>query len=190
MTREHRSDRRLGFTLIELTLVILIMGLVGGLAIPWLASSLEDASIDAATDEVATALEYARLTAVNSGGAARVTFDTGALTVVVERPTSPEADALRDTTQAKIGAGGIDAWTFQPIMNPVSPGKEYRVDLSRGARWRGAGIDVLATNFTGGQVEFDGIGVPSSGGTIGIVRGPRKTEIFLDSLTGNVTVVE
>lgn len=190
MTRERRTYRRLGFTLLEVTLVVIILGLVGGLAIPWLASSLEDASIDAATEEVATALEYARLMAVNSGGAARVTFDTGAMTVVVERPTSPEADALRDTAQAKIGSTGIDAWTFQPVMNPVSPGKEYRVDLSRNARWGGAGIDDLATNFAGDQVEFDGIGVPSSGGTIGIVRGPRKTEITLDSLTGKVTVAQ
>ncbi len=69
-----------GFTLIEIVIVMLLMGIIVSISLPAITTTLKDTRLRGAADEVVIALEYAQLTAMTSGLKTRVavspTFDT------------------------------------------------------------------------------------------------------------------
>lgn len=77
MTNRH------GFTLLELALVLLILGIVAGTALPLFAGARDGAAVRAARAELAAAFAVARLTAIRSGGAS-IVVDTDSGDVWIE----------------------------------------------------------------------------------------------------------
>ena len=61
-----RAEGRAGFTLLEMVLVLVLAGLVAGLALPVLSATLERTKRNASVREITSALRYARSKAVSS----------------------------------------------------------------------------------------------------------------------------
>lgn len=64
-----------GFTLIELILVVVILGIVAGIAIPSIHSLMDETYLDGGVEEIAAALRYARSTALKDDTTILVDFD-------------------------------------------------------------------------------------------------------------------
>jgi len=77
-----------GYTLVELLIVVLMLGIMVMAAAPGLNSGLNDARLSGAAEEVVTALEFAQMTAATSGSRTRVTIDAAMDTIIVERLSS------------------------------------------------------------------------------------------------------
>lgn len=68
---------RAAYTLIELVIVLLIMGILAGAAAPTYFASLDTFQVEAAAKRVAADLRYARREARSSAASRTVTFTTG-----------------------------------------------------------------------------------------------------------------
>jgi prepilin-type N-terminal cleavage/methylation domain-containing protein len=78
------------------------------------------------------------------------------------------------------------SYTVGPEMTSLDhPGAPYSVDLSKDP-YR---LDVLAANFNSlTEVDFNGYGTPSSGGTIVLQARNHQCTLTLDATTGKVTI--
>ena len=179
-----------GFTLIELVIVVLVLGILAGLAQPMLSKSVTDARLRAAASEVATALEYARATAINSGRACRVEFDVNAETVVVSQVVHDAIDELNDSGEDELDEWDVDdsgIWSYSTMDNPLHPGTPYVIDFD--AKPVFGGVDIVSALFGASNVlvDFDALGAASEDGLIVIGFGGRTANISVDDASGRVT---
>ena len=68
-------SKKQGFTLIEILIVVLILGIVSMTALPGIQAGLTGSRLSGAAMEIVSALEFAQTTAMTSGGRTRVTID-------------------------------------------------------------------------------------------------------------------
>ena len=82
----NRTPRRRtgGFTLIEIMIVVLLLGIVTAVGVPVLTSSADNARVSSAAGQVAAALDFAKQTAASGGRPCRVTIDAAADTLAVQ----------------------------------------------------------------------------------------------------------
>jgi len=172
-----------GFTFIEIVIVLLVMGIMATMALPSLQSGLETSKLSAAAGEIAAALEYAQLAAMTTGQQVRVTVDTGADSLLVERftITGNIMAGAAQLPQADIETGG-----FVNMAHPTRRGEDYRIVFADEDRLNG--VDIAAAVFGGGgSITFDPVGTPSDGGTVTLSLGGGTATVTVDSLTGRVT---
>jgi len=128
----YSRETEKGFTLPEVLITIVIMGILAGIAVPSWFGIIESRRVDSATNQVLADLRLAHTTATNRLGEARVRFNsTGGSTVTcngqqadycfvepiasgtVERPRNFESDAVQLESPNIIAAGGIMTLRFQ-----------------------------------------------------------------------------
>jgi Tfp pilus assembly protein FimT len=102
-----RRSRRAGFTLIDLTITILILGIVAGIAVPRFSQSLNIVRADAAARHIAADLNYARHRAQVSSRPNAVNFTTSPAGYAM--PTTPHLNR----------SGTSYAVTFSTLGLPV-----------------------------------------------------------------------
>ena len=182
-----------GFTLLELLIVVLVLGILAGLAFPVMAKSVTDARLRGAVSEVATALRYARASAMNTGRTCRVVFAVGAAkeTLEVSQVVHGKIDKLKDTNLSELNESDVDdvdLWNWVQMDNPMHPGTPYTIDF-RAAEAFG-GVDIVSATFgTGTTVEFNARGTASDDGTIVIAFGGRQASIQVDDESGRISVI-
>jgi type II secretory pathway pseudopilin PulG len=175
-----------GFTLFEILIVFMLLGIVAMLGMPTLIAALEDARLTSAAAETVTALEFAHSKALNSGREIRVAFDVAADTIHVEQFTYT-ADLLSGA--ATLPQTDVENGNFVTMYHPLKPGDDYRINLASQPLFGGANI--AAVDFGGNNfITFDTLGVPSNGGTATLGFGSRQIVVSVDALTGQVTVSE
>lgn len=177
-----------GFTLLELVIVVLVLGILVTLATPMLATATREVRLDAATAEVVAALAFARNAAAGSQTQAKITFDAGNETVAVLlldiSKTVQELNKGKDEANANQME---DDGTFRAPPHPLNPDADYTVDLGAGSVL--GPVDVVSASFGGAtEVTFYPTGVVSAGGAAVIARGGMQRTINVDALTGQVTV--
>lgn len=172
-----------GFTLIEILIILLIMGITATIAFPNLQSGLEAFKLSAAANEIAVALEYGQLAAMTSGGQARVTIDAGADSILVER-FEITGDIMAGGAQ--MSENDIETGTFVNMAHPFNRGQDYSIVFADEDRF--SNVDIGSSTFGGGNsVTFDALGSPSEGGTVTLSLGVRQVTLTVDSLSGSVT---
>ena len=175
-----------GFTLVEVVIVTLLLGIIAMLGMPTLISALEDARLNGASTETVTALELAHSKAINSGREIRVTVDAAADTILVEQFTYT-GDLLGGA--ATLPETDVENGNYATIYHPLKPGDDYRINLASQPLF--GGVDITLVDFGGNNyVTFNALGVPSQGGTVTLGFGSRQMVVTLDALTGKVTVSE
>ena len=70
--RLKKGQFTVGFTMVEVMIVVLILSVLAVAGIPALNSSLDHARLSSAAEEAVNALQYAQLTAMTSGRPTRV----------------------------------------------------------------------------------------------------------------------
>jgi prepilin-type N-terminal cleavage/methylation domain-containing protein len=175
-----------GFTLIEMVVVMLILGIIAVNVIPTLSSGIEKSKLSGAASEIAIALEYAQLHAMTTGEETKVTIDDDADSLIVESyritgdifsgaSTMPESD--------------IDSGSFSAMSHPIKKGKDYSIVFSDEERFEG--VDIVSAAFgANSYVTFNPIGIPSDGGTVTLSYGNQQVTVGLASLSGRVTSSE
>lgn len=158
----HRvSSRRLrrGFTLIDLTLTLFIIGLFAAIAFPRYGQLVTKFRADAVAQQIAADLHFARQRAKLKGASQTVQFDAAA------------------NRYELIGLSDLD--------HPESP---YLVELADSGPATDLVSVSFGTLGADTSVTFDLYGRPDSGGSVVIEVGGNQRTVFLDGTTGSVEV--
>ncbi|MCD6175500.1 MAG: prepilin-type N-terminal cleavage/methylation domain-containing protein, partial [Planctomycetes bacterium] len=131
-----------GFTLVELIIVVVILGIAAAIAVPML-SSAADMQVRSAANRIAADLDYAKNLAITHQSRYCVIFD--------------EANESYEIRVDPFGVGDV-------IDHPVNPGK-FVVDFSADSRL--SRVDIVSADFDSGTsvsnvITFDYMGSPYS----------------------------
>lgn len=162
-----------GFTLVELMIVVVILGVAAAIAVP-MVSSAGSLQLRSAINMVAADLEYAKSQAITTGQRHCVEFD-----------------ATSETYRITDAAGNT-------ISHPVKKGFPYVINFSNDGRLDQ--VDIASADFDGtGTVSFDYLGSPYNGGAsptalnsgVVILRagGAGKT-VCVEPVTGFISILD
>ena len=152
-------QRRCGFTLVELVIVIALMGILAAAATPKFANSLIRYRALAAADRIAGDVIYARQVAITSGSPTTVTFDVG-----------------------------TNSYSMTGVTDPNHPGQAYLVDLDNTPYPAVLDTVSLGLGGLGNAVTFDIFGRPDYGGSITVDSGGEQETVDIDPDHGRATV--
>lgn len=177
-----RSSLPSGFTALELVIVVTILGILAALAMPTLESSVTDARLSAATADLAAAVEYAQMSAVNSGRTCRVSVDPTTEILRVEQRNFAAIASVLDPAVAEIADSTLEtAETYSTMANPSLAGGLFIINF------RDLGVDVKSSDMSAAlPLSFSASGTPSKGAGVELASGGRVQRINIDPLTGKV----
>lgn len=147
---------RRGATLFELVVVVLIIGIVSGVALPRFANSLAQQQATILARHLAMDIETVRRVARTSSTAKSITFDTVNKT-----------------------------YTLNGVINPNRHDAAYLVSLSSYVSAASYGTVNLGGDAS---LNFNGFGIPDSGGTIQVRVGTVTKSVVVDAVTGSTTI--
>ena len=150
----HRS-RRQAFTIIEVVVVVLVLGILAAVAAPRYSSAVEGASVSTAAERIATDLTLARRHALATSAPVTVTFDVAAGSYIV--PAMPDlnhsaaaytVDLTDPPYQCRVGSAsfaGAASVTFDRFGQASAGGT---VTVVRGSRSRTVTLDAASGSVT------------------------------------------
>lgn len=151
---------RRAFTLVDLTITVLIIGIMSAVATPKFVDAMIYRRADAAANRVAADLNLARRTAVSSGKPQVVNF------------------TLVTSVYAMPGVTDID-----------HPGQTYSVDLTSTRYAVTLSSINFGASGTATSITFDMYGRPDYGGSVTIQTGTQTRVVNVDADTGRATVL-
>lgn len=161
-TTRRRRDRRSGFTLVEVLIVLVIIGIAAGIVVPHMLEAGTMSSQAAARSVIADIL-FAQNEAIAMQSTRRVVFDV-------------DGNGYRLTD-----SGGTT------LTAPSRSGGLYVVDFSKDRRF--AGVVLSRADFDDETVlEFDSLGAVASGGQVELTAGDTCYRINVAAFTGRVTI--
>ncbi len=78
MTRVNLKENHCGFTLVELSIALIVMAITAAMVIPQLTSALRSMQLASDARSIATAMTYAKMSAASQTTRCRLSFDMGA----------------------------------------------------------------------------------------------------------------
>jgi prepilin-type N-terminal cleavage/methylation domain-containing protein len=168
MERDRRKTLP-AFTLAEVIIVLMVIGIIAALAIP-LYVSAASTQLRTAADVIASDLEYAKSISISTGKSHSVVFDT-----------STESYSVKDSDG-------------QVIAHPVHIGAGYIVSFANDNRL--SKVDIVSTNFgAAGTIRFDNVGTPFDGSGASLSNGLIQLRaegymlrVKIQSVTGYVSI--
>lgn len=162
-----------GFTLIELVIVILLIGILAAAIGPRILHLQDSFKVEAAAEQIANHIRLAQSLAIAEHADHRVYFDT---------------------TNHAYSVYNVD--TDVTVKNPLNPGKNLIVDFdSPGSQYYDShlkNVNLSAETAFGGNkyVTFTPLGKPSSGGSVIITKDSETRHIGVAAETGAVSIWE
>lgn len=193
MTRRERGDS--GFTLVELLVAAGVFAVAAAIAVPQLASALENYRLGMAVRDVERELQSARTSAVTTNRPIRVRFNCPSPGEFrrVEMLGNPGAPDPRDdtTTRCSATAFPFPASDLDPLTRPNHDGPIRR--LTDGTTLTGAaGLEFLPdgtvrNDAEGGTIDWQTI--PVAGVTLTISRNTSTSRTVVINGMGRVHIV-
>ena len=160
-----------GFTVIEILIVVVIIGIAAMIAVPMM-SSAGSIQIRAAANMIAADLEYAKSMAISRGQNFSVVFDK-----------SIESYSIKNQD------GDI-------IPHPVKKGFDYVINFQSDSRLNR--VDIVDADFDAtSEIKFDYLGIPYSGdgtplnnGIITLQAAGITKKITVEPVTGYITITD
>ena len=171
-----------GFTMAEVMVVVLIMGIVTLVGLPLLTNSMDHYRLKGAAEEVVNAFRYAQSTAMTSGRKTRVEHNIASNKIRVFQ-FETQADLVMGGNE--LVAAGVETGSYQLMEHPLKKGKVYQVILHN--QYKGALMTLTDCDETD-PVYFDMLGIPSHGGSVTLTLGSQQMVVTLDALTGKASV--
>lgn len=162
------SKYRLGFTLVEVLIVVVILGIAGAIVVP---NMLQGGrlGLQAAVRMVIADAVYAQNEAIGHQTIRRIRFD-------LDNNRYYITDGSGTTLNASWKAGADE-------------GENFFVDFDHDQRFQNVKLDTV--DFAGTDtLEFDALGSPKSGGTVELSTGTFRFRITVAPFTGQITVAE
>ena len=168
---ENRRDRN-GFTLVEIIIVVVILGIAAMMAVPML-SSAADMQVRSAANRIAADLDYTKNLAITHQGRYSMVFDV-----------SGESYEIRE-------ADGTS------VKKPLTGESSFVVDFSTDSRL--SQVNIVSADFdsdSSDTITFDYLGSPYSGTTANPLNSGRITlqantftlTVDVEPVTGYVTM--
>jgi prepilin-type N-terminal cleavage/methylation domain-containing protein len=158
---KRNNKNKLGFTLVEIIIVVVILSIDAMTAIPMM-SSASSVQIRSAVNLIAADLEYAKSMAISRGQYYYVVFN--------ESTNSYQ----------------IEDQNHNIIQHPVKKGFSYIMNFSSDKRL--SRVDITNVSFPSGTVRFDCLGSPDNGGTITLNTGDTTATVTVEPVTGYISI--
>lgn len=162
--------RGTGFTLFELLVVLILIGLITSLVGPRLFKTLNRRNIDSAARQIAAALRYARSQAVTEKNLYLANFDMDACQLTIKCYGLPEEEDLQNQTVRPYD---------KPRVYTLTPG----IRFSQGQLISGKTIETGAF-----EIGFYPAGGTTGGKILLIDEKGRQYSIAVDMITGSVNI--
>lgn len=163
---KHWPGHRWGFSLVDLVVTMLIMGLMASVSVPRFGAMLAEYRVDSAATRLAADLKFAQQYARTHGASETVTFDVPG-----------------------------NRYTFSSAKDPDSALNVYSVDLSQhpwqstlAAVYVVVEVEGAKSRSARNAVTFSGFGFPSEGLVIVLRYGTVARYVTLDAVSGAVNV--
>lgn len=154
------APTRRGFTFVELLLVVMVLGIMAGVAVPRFQAALNGVALEAASKRLVANLRYARQEAITGGQQLGIEF-------------VPASALYRSLT--------VDGFT---IDDPDHPGTPLEVGFDTPA----SRVAIASADFGGTeQVMFDFRGDPSAAGNAILTNGDSTVTIDVNAV-GEVSI--
>lgn len=158
---QRRSSARLGYTIVELLIVLLICSILTAVALPRYVDSLCQFRVDAAAKRIAADIGLAQRQAMVQSKDQSIQF------TINGGPGAPNTYAMPNVNYVDKAPPGVvvdlTQYPYQVVINSASFG-------------------------AGASLVFDRFGNPSSGGAVVVAAGNCAKTINVDSNTGRVTI--
>lgn len=182
----RRSRQAEGFTLTELLVVLVVIGIVGALAIPVFSSSLQSKKLEVAAQEVASAMRFAVSEARRSGGY-----------VMVDGKTIGHLKVYYSNASGGVGAAVSDPLTKRALDLDVS-GSSSSAGVTVTPKFLGSsGVRDVLLISPDAQPQFwalKGYGGGSNDGPLQagsgvlLTLGTQSVTVAINEVTGRVTL--
>ncbi|MFC1516186.1 GspH/FimT family pseudopilin [Thermodesulfobacteriota bacterium] len=180
LTRYHTFDNNSGFSLLDLTLVLMIIGILGMIVLPTLNNLISQTKVNAAAGELVSGLEYARSLAVEYRKPFGLRVDGNQFKIFDDAYKSDPNP--HHTAQPPVDAYGV-------VVNPVDK-KWYIKDFDAMENYNGVDITSVPS---GGEIRFFPDGHCSdpagSANTFVLDDDGGQITISVDGTTGRVSVL-
>lgn len=160
MFKFNQSTKQLGFTLIELMLTLIILGIISAIAMPNYKALVVNSEIRATTESIRTGMQLARAEAVKRNANVRFTlagraWTVGCVTATANCPASIQAKHQNEGSSSSITTtttpNGATEVTFNSFGTTTGAGQIQRVRVDSTAIASSSTSDLAITIGTGGN---------------------------------------
>jgi type II secretion system protein H len=159
------------FTLIELLIVVMILGIIAAVAVPMF-SSTDDSQCQAAARTLVSDLELAQSTALARQAPVALVF-------------SPDLQSYKVVLTASQDLSNYASLTA--MDHPLVAGQDYEVSLAEDLQLTSLQVD--SASFGGSRyVIYNTFASPTFGGSVVLTAGNATLTVSVESITGQVSV--
>jgi prepilin-type N-terminal cleavage/methylation domain-containing protein len=158
------SRNTYGFTMVEVIIVLLILGIVSAVAIPSIKSSVDEMKLDGAVREVVSAIQYAQSLSIKEGKSFGVSVHVGQERIKCKEFAITEA-----------------------VLHPIDK-KPYEIKFNDYKNLQGVDIISVVFGASSSSVYFNSLGEPDKVGSIILGYGSFQKTINVTKPLGKVNV--